>query len=140
MPAPQESAAEIVARLGISPEEAARHLAGHHVCIDNRQYRVSCLVTDPTCHEVARHRLALNAADAAGMKLVEDLAWFARRGALMSLRRVRGAPRWQATALLAQAAWYRRLYASARRALAAGTTMITVDTYNQLADLARGTR
>jgi hypothetical protein len=49
---------EAAARLSITAEEAARHRTqGRHMCVDGRWYTASCLVVDPTCTAIARHRL-----------------------------------------------------------------------------------
>lgn len=54
-----QDATTAAARFG-QPIEWARYHAStaHHVCLDGRQYRGSCLVTDPEMDQVARNILA----------------------------------------------------------------------------------
>lgn len=44
---------DVSSRLGISIEAAREHTREHR-CVDNRMYRYSCLVSDPSCDSVAR--------------------------------------------------------------------------------------
>lgn len=52
-------------RLGQTVEWANLHV-GVHRCVDDRIYRVSCLVTDASCDRVARSYIALKAASSGG--------------------------------------------------------------------------
>lgn len=53
-----QDAATAAARFGQPTEWARYHSGDHHVCLDGRQYRGSCLVTDPAMEQVARNILA----------------------------------------------------------------------------------
>lgn len=76
-------------RLSISVEEVARHRsAGRHVCVDGRIYSDgdNCLVTDPTCTGIARHRLHPEAPAARPGDLIRVVAF---AGALDGLDKVK---------------------------------------------------
>lgn len=57
-----ETPEQIAERFSRSLEWAREH-RGVHRCVDNKLYRVSCLVTDPTCDRVARSYMALTEAE-----------------------------------------------------------------------------
>lgn len=51
-----QSVADVAARFGRSREWAQEHV-GKHRCVDGRFYVRSCLVSDPSCDQVARYYL-----------------------------------------------------------------------------------
>ena len=48
-----ESVDQVAGRFDLPVQWAQMHV-GEHRCVDGRMYRVSCLVTDPSCDRVAR--------------------------------------------------------------------------------------
>lgn len=55
----QETPEQVAERFSLPIEWARLHTGRHH-CVDGRAYNGSCLVTDPSCDQVARSRMARN--------------------------------------------------------------------------------